>query len=165
VDPIDSAVLTIGKIDGGTVENIIPDECCIYGTVRTLSKETQDYMTEGLKRISQHVAEAHLCEATYIHKPGYPNTTNSEREARFMGEAGDGGQRQRLPRHRSRHDGRGFRLHAGRIPGAYGWIGNGKGGQPGGLHNPGYDFNDDNIELGARFWDRLARRWFTQPRD
>lgn len=117
VDPIDSAVLTIGKIDGGTVENIIPDECCIYGTVRTLSKETQDYMTEGLKRISQHVAEAHLCEATYIHKPGYPNTTNSKGEARFMGEV-----MQEMVGNTNafldiaRHDGRGFRLHAGGSP-------------------------------------------------
>lgn len=47
------------------------------------------------------------------------------------------------------------------VPGAYGWIGNGSDGQPGvGLHNPGYDFNDNNIALGAKFWDRLARRWF-----
>ena len=44
---------------------------------------------------------------------------------------------------------------------AYGFIGNGANGQPGvNLHNPAYDFNDDNIALGARFWDRLARRWF-----
>ena len=51
------------------------------------------------------------------------------------------------------------------VPGAYGWIGNGKNGQPGvGLHNPGYDFNDDNIELGSRFWNQLARRWFEQAR-
>ena len=168
VDPIDSAVLTIGKIDGGTVENIIPDECCIYGTVRTLSKETQDYMTEGLKRISQHVAEAHLCEATYIHKPGYPNTTNSEREARFMGEVMQEmvGNTNAFPDIAPAMTAEDFGFMLEEVPGAYGWIGNGKGGQPGvGLHNPGYDFNDDNIELGARFWDRLARRWFTQPRD
>lgn len=168
VDPIDSAVLTIGKIDGGTVENIIPDECCIYGTVRTLSKETQDYMTEGLKRISQHVAEAHLCEATYIHKPGYPNTTNSEREARFMGEVMQEmvGSANAFPDIAPAMTAEDFGFMLEEIPGAYGWIGNGKGGQPGvGLHNPGYDFNDDNIELGAHFWDRLARRWFTQPRD
>lgn len=84
VDPLDSAVLTIGKIEGGTVENIIPDEAAIYGTVRTLKKSTQEYMIEGLKRISSHVAAAHMCEATYIHKPGYPNTTNTAKEARFM---------------------------------------------------------------------------------
>jgi hippurate hydrolase len=56
----------------------------------------------------------------------------------------------------------GFMLEA--VPGAYGWIGNGPAtGQPGvGLHNPGYDFNDDNLGRGARFWDLLARRWLEQ---
>jgi hippurate hydrolase len=47
------------------------------------------------------------------------------------------------------------------VPGAYGWIGNGANGEPGvGRHNPRYDFNDNNLTLGARFWDHLARRWF-----
>ena len=55
----------------------------------------------------------------------------------------------------------GFMLQ--QVPGAYGWIGNGKNGQRGtSLHHPGYDFNDDNIALGARFWDTLARRWLEQ---
>jgi metal-dependent amidase/aminoacylase/carboxypeptidase family protein len=55
----------------------------------------------------------------------------------------------------------GFMLE--RVPGAYGFIGNGAGGKPGiNLHNAGYDFNDDNIGRGASFWDRLARRWFAK---
>jgi hippurate hydrolase len=53
----------------------------------------------------------------------------------------------------------GFMLE--KVPGAYGFIGNGKGGQPGvNLHNPAYDFNDDILGLGASFWDRLVRQWF-----
>jgi metal-dependent amidase/aminoacylase/carboxypeptidase family protein len=51
------------------------------------------------------------------------------------------------------------------VPGAYGFIGNGAGGKPGiNLHNAAYDFNDDNLALGARFWDRLARDWFASVR-
>jgi hippurate hydrolase len=50
------------------------------------------------------------------------------------------------------------------VPGAYGWIGNGAHGQPGvNLHNAAYDFNDENLALGARFWDRLAREWCASP--
>jgi hippurate hydrolase len=165
VDPIDSAVLTVGKIAGGTVENIIPDECAIYGTVRALSKETQDYMVAGLERVARHVAEAHLCEASFINKPGYPNTTNTAREARFMGEVMQEmvGQANAFPDIDPAMTAEDFGFMLEEVPGAYGWIGNGHGGQPGvGLHNPGYDFNDDNIALGSRFWDRLARRWFAQ---
>jgi metal-dependent amidase/aminoacylase/carboxypeptidase family protein len=53
----------------------------------------------------------------------------------------------------------GFMLE--KVPGSYGFIGNGPGGKPGvNLHNAGYDFNDDILGLGASFWDRLARQWF-----
>src|SRR2546427_844281 len=41
---------------------------------------------EGMQRISEHVAAAHLCRAEFILKPGYPNTTNHAHEARFMAE-------------------------------------------------------------------------------
>ena len=166
-DPLDSAVLTVGKITRGTVENIIPDEASIFGTVRALRTETQQMFIEGMQRISEHVAAAHLCRAEFILKPGYPNTTNHAHEARFMADV----MREAVGEDRTHADilpamtaeDFGFMLEA--VPGAYGWIGNGPAtGQPGvGLHNPGYDFNDDNLGRGARFWDLLARRWLEQP--
>lgn len=30
----------------------------------------------------------------------------------------------------------------------------------GDLHSTSYDFNDKNLELGALFWEKLARQWF-----
>ena len=27
------------------------------------------------------------------------------------------------------------------------------------VHNPGYDFNDDNVAIGAAYWHLLAERW------
>jgi hippurate hydrolase len=54
-----------------------------------------------------------------------------------------------------------------RVPGSYLLIGNGDGGGDAGgerahacmVHNPGYDFNDDNIAVGAAYWVRLAERF------
>ena len=165
-DPLDSAVLTIGKITSGTVENIIPDDAVIAGTVRTLKKETREMFVEGIKRISSHVAAAHLCTAEFTLRPGaYPNTTNHAREAKFMagvmrevvGE--DNAFDNVLPAMTAEDFG--FMLEA--VPGAYGWIGNAPQGEAGvSLHNPAYDFNDDNLGRGAKFWDLLARRWFEQ---
>ncbi|MDD3017268.1 MAG: M20 family metallopeptidase [Comamonas sp.] len=165
LDPVDSAVLTIGKIEAGTVENIIPNEAVIYGTLRTLRDDTQATLVAGIERIATHIAAAHECQALYIHKPGYPNTTNSAPEAQFMAQVmqevvgADNTHPQIDPAMTSEDFG--FMLQ--QLPGAYGWIGNGKNGQKGtSLHHPGYDFNDDNIALGARFWDTLARRWLAQ---
>ena len=163
VDPLDSAVLTIGKIESGTVENIIPDEAFIYGTCRTLGDATLQHLIEGIERISTHVAQAHRASAEILIKPGYPTTVNHPREARFMARVmaqsvGEGNAHADVLPAMTAED-FGFMLE--KVPGAYGWIGNGPGGKPGvNLHNPGYDFNDDILGLGAGFWDRLAREWF-----
>lgn len=167
-DPLDSAVLTVGQITSGTVENIIPDEALIAGTVRTLKQQTREMFVAGMQRISHHVAAAHQCTAEFMLRPGsYPNTTNHARQARFMADVmreivGDENTEDDVLPAMTAED-FGFMLEA--VPGAYGWIGNGPAdGQPGAsLHNPAYDFNDDNLGRGARFWDLLARRWLAQP--
>jgi hippurate hydrolase len=49
-----------------------------------------------------------------------------------------------------------------KIPGSYLFIGNGDGGSAGAcmVHNPGYDFNDDNIATGASYWKALVQAFF-----
>jgi hippurate hydrolase len=163
VDPLDSAVLTIGKIESGTVENIIPDEAAIYGTCRTLGQATLQQLIEGIERISTHVAQAHRASAQVIIKPGYPTTVNHPREARFMAQVMSDvvGAANAHPDVLPAMTAEDFGFMLEKVPGAYGFIGNGKGGQPGvNLHNPAYDFNDDILGLGASFWDRLVRQWF-----
>ncbi len=165
VDPLDSAVLTVGRIESGTVENIIPDQAFIYGTCRTLGDATLCQLIEGIERIASHVAQAHRASAEVIVKPGYPTTVNHPREARFMAQVmrsvvGDDNMRDDVLPAMTAED-FGFMLE--RVPGAYGFIGNGTGGRPGiNLHNAAYDFNDDILGLGASFWDRLVRQWFEQ---
>jgi hippurate hydrolase len=50
-----------------------------------------------------------------------------------------------------------------RVPGSYLLIGNGTDSRPGAggcmVHNPGYDFNDDNIAIGSAYWVLLAERF------
>ena len=45
------------------------------------------------------------------------------------------------------------------VPGAYIQIGNGDGTGGCEVHNPGYDFNDDNIAIGGAYWALLAERF------
>jgi amidohydrolase len=168
VDPLDSAVLTIGKIESGTTENIIPNEAFIYGTCRTLGDETLKRLLEGIERISSHVAQAHRASAELIVKPGYPTTVNHPHEAKFMAQVmravvGDGNAHDDVLPAMTAED-FGFMLEE--VPGAYGFIGNGPNGQPGvNLHSASYDFNDDVLGIGAGFWDRMARQWFDAAND
>ena len=76
VSPLEPAVLTIGRIEGGYRYNVIPDCVKFDGTVRTLKPEIQDMMPGLIKRTAQGIAESlgMTCEAEYV--KGYPPMTN-----------------------------------------------------------------------------------------
>ncbi|HVT85708.1 MAG TPA: amidohydrolase [Chitinophagaceae bacterium] len=51
-------VITVGKIDGGIRSNVIPDECTMYGTIRTLDANMQNQVHEKIKQTATNIAEA-----------------------------------------------------------------------------------------------------------
>ncbi|EOF9230405.1 M20/M25/M40 family metallo-hydrolase [Klebsiella pneumoniae] len=164
MNPLDAAVLTIGKIEAGSSPNIIPSEAKIMGTCRTLTNEAQSLILDNMQRIAISIAEAHGAHAEVIIKQGgYPNTNNHPKEARFMAKmmreiVGENNAHDNVLPAMTAED-FGFMLQE--VPGAYGWIGNGNDAlSQGDLHSTSYDFNDKNLELGALFWEKLARQWF-----
>lgn len=64
VDPLDSAVITIGKIAGGTVQNIIAETARLEGTIRTLSAESMVKVKERISALLRGVEIGYQCEAT-----------------------------------------------------------------------------------------------------
>ncbi len=80
VDPTESAVVTIGKIEGGTAHNIIPEKIRLYGTVRTFSKDTKDLIEQRLHALLKGITEAHGGGYSLDYRRGYPAVINSEAE-------------------------------------------------------------------------------------
>ena len=68
VNPIDSAVVTVGHVEAGTQHNIIPGEWFIEGTVWTFSVETAKIIEKAIKRIVLSTANAYgaTVEIDYI---------------------------------------------------------------------------------------------------
>ena len=56
--PLDPVVVTVGKIDGGTKRNIIPDEVDLFLTVRTFRPEVRTRVLESIQRIPRGLAIA-----------------------------------------------------------------------------------------------------------
>lgn len=56
--PLDPVVVTVGKIEGGTKRNIIPDEVRLYLTVRTFRPEVRERVLESIERIPRGIALA-----------------------------------------------------------------------------------------------------------
>lgn len=74
--PLDSAVVTVGTINGGTMANIIPPSCTIRGTVRSLSPEMRDYLEERVRKVCTEVAETLRGKATVAFERGAPAVIN-----------------------------------------------------------------------------------------
>lgn len=53
LDPLDSAVVTVGSIHGGSKHNIISDEVTMLLTVRSYSDETRKKILDGIRRIAK----------------------------------------------------------------------------------------------------------------
>lgn len=56
--PLDPVVVTVGKLEGGTKRNIIPDEVRLYLTVRTFKPEVRARVLESIQRIPKGLAIA-----------------------------------------------------------------------------------------------------------
>lgn len=82
----EATVLTIGKIEGGTTNNVIPNSVYMLGTIRTLSPERRQAVREAVEEVASNIARAHRCSAEVKITAGFPPTINDAR-AIDLGEA------------------------------------------------------------------------------
>jgi N-acetyldiaminopimelate deacetylase len=64
IDPLDSAVITIGKISAGTVQNIIAETARLEGTIRTLSEESMQKVKERVEAVVKGIEIGYQCQAS-----------------------------------------------------------------------------------------------------
>lgn len=76
INALDSAVLTVGKIEAGSQYNVIPSEAIMEGTCRTLKGETMEYMENRMRHIAEHTAAAARCGAEFIFRRGHDSVRN-----------------------------------------------------------------------------------------
>lgn len=75
-DVFDPVVVTVGKIEAGTTDNVIPADARIEATVRTFSEGVHAVVPERLTRVCEGVAAAHGLSVTVDYRRGYPVTSN-----------------------------------------------------------------------------------------
>ncbi len=76
VDPLDSAVITIGKITGGSVQNIIAEQARLEGTIRTMSPQTMERVKAEIEKVVAGIEIAHDCSAVIDYGSNYYQVEN-----------------------------------------------------------------------------------------
>ncbi|NNG00401.1 MAG: amidohydrolase [Desulfobacteraceae bacterium] len=59
INPVDTGVVTVGSIHGGTKSNIIPDEVKLQLTIRSFTDAVRSRILSEIKRMTHHLALAH----------------------------------------------------------------------------------------------------------
>jgi hippurate hydrolase len=159
-NPIDALVVSVCSMQTSQVGafNIIPGHVELVGTVRTFSPEMRELAEKRIKEIAVSVAQGLGASAEVEYRRGYPSTVNTEKEAVFAAKVGEKvfGKGNVVTDGEPTMGGEDFSYMLQARPGAYVFLG--QGGPQGGcfLHNPGYDFNDEVIPLGAGYLAALV---------
>jgi hippurate hydrolase len=167
VDPLKTAVVTVGAFHAGQANNVIPAQVTLELSVRALDREVRDLLEQRIKTLVQAQAHSYGATAEVIYKRDYPVLVNTPAETelaravalKMLGP-------ERVVTHGSPLTGsEDFAFMLEHCPGSYLMIGNGAGEGSCMVHNPGYDFNDDNIGVGAGFWIALTERFLREATD
>ncbi len=162
VDPADPAVVSCTEIHSDGIRNAIPTYVEIKGDTRSYSSQVQALLERRMREICHGIASAHgsTCEVEYTH--AFVPTMNWLQCTLFAIRAaqavvGVGNVDGNVAPMMISED---FGAFLKAVPGAFVFIGNGaadaKGGVP--LHNAQYDFNDELLPIGARYFAEIVRQ-------
>ena len=157
-DPLDSVVVSVTRFHAGHADNILPEQAVLGGTVRCFRPELQDALEAGLARICNGIETTHRVRIDLRYDRGYPPTINAAepsficREAARQVVCGE----QLFTHLKPSMGAEDFAYLSRVVPGCYVWLGNGPGEGGCMLHSPHYDFNDEIIPTGIRYWVRLV---------
>ncbi|KPH79914.1 amidohydrolase [Bosea vaviloviae] len=157
VGPMESAVVSIGQVHGGSASNQIPTSVFIEGTFRTFVPAVRERLLARLNGIAQNIAATFemTAEVETTHGAATVNTAAEEELAAAAGEAAGLPVRRDLKASTTGED---FAYFLQRLPGCYIWIGNGPVKDGGELHNDRYDFNDAILPAAAGWLAAVAKQ-------
>jgi hippurate hydrolase len=158
--PVEAGVVSVTQFHGGDTWNVIPNDIVIRGTTRYFKPDVQALIERRIGEICDGVAQTYGCNVKFWYDKRYPPTVNSQAEAALAQSVAEelvGTENVRTDETPTMGaEDFAFMLQA--KPGCYVWIGNGAGDGGCMLHNPGYDFNDELLTLGASYWVKLVER-------
>lgn len=158
-DPQDAAVVSVTRFHAGHADNVLPETAQLGGTVRTLSPVLQDAMEAAMRRVCNGIEATYRVQVEMKYERGYPPTINAPDATAIALAAAqevvgvESVQKQLKPSMGAED----FAYLAEAKPACYVWLGNGPTAGNCMLHSPHYDFNDDIIATGIRYWVRLAQ--------
>ncbi len=151
IDPQQAAVLSVCRIAGGELANVIPDEVVLEGTARALDMNVAAALESGLREVVDAVSRAHRTNCEIDYRLAYPVTFNAPGPtalARRVIRETVGGERF-VELAESSMGAEDFAYYLQRYPGVYVKLGTGENCPA--LHNSKFDFPDAALAAGIEY--------------
>lgn len=165
VPPLQMAVITVGALHAGQANNVIPQTATLRLSVRTLDRDVNQMVKRRIEELVNAQATSYGVQARIDFHGGYPVLVNALAETEVARAVARElfGEQQVVSQTEPLTGSEDFAFMLEKVPGSYLLIGNGDrttGGHGACMvHNPNYDFNDDNIAIGSAYWSSLAERF------
>lgn len=157
VPPVDGAVVSITRIEGGEAYNVIPNEAYLRGTARWFKPEVLEIVRGNMKRLATSIASGFGARAEVDFRVIFAPLVNAPAETDFIASVAEEiAGPENVDRNRelimASED---FSFMLEKVPGAYINIGNGDSAP---VHNPAYDYNDMLLPFAASLYARLVEK-------
>jgi len=157
VDPFDSAVVSVCRVDAGSAFNVIPSRAHLTGTARSLSRPVRECLARWIEEIAGGVTAAHGQKARVSYVQGTPVLVNPPEYVERMGRAFSalGGSVQEA---KPTMGGEDFAFFLEKIPGCFGFLGAGDGTPATAqcFHSPRFNIDERALAWGTALFVQLA---------
>ncbi|MGH2551000.1 MAG: M20 metallopeptidase family protein [Thermomicrobiales bacterium] len=165
VDPIDPAVVTVGKFSAGQANNVIADTAELRGTVRTFSKHNRQLLSTRIQEVIHGIAESFGGSATIEYIYRYPSVINDPLITALVRETAEeivGDENVLTPE--PQMGGEDFSYFALERPGCFFMVGtrNAEKGLIWGHHHPKFDIDEDGMAIGIETMTRSVMKYLNQ---
>jgi len=153
VDPLESAVVTVGKIHAGTAFNIIPETATLEGTVRTLNEQVRDTIKQRMKQMVRGICDAHGIEFELDYKDGTAVLINDPELTKLVREVAESVVgKDKVIEVPPSMGGEDMSFFLQRVPGVFYLVGsaNPEKGLDKPHHSPYYDIDEDALIVGVQ---------------
>ncbi|MBN2794320.1 MAG: amidohydrolase [Clostridia bacterium] len=159
MSPLNSAVITIGSIHGGTKGNILCDEVLLKGTIRTLSEKDRAFVIEEVKNQVHSLTQAYGGQGDVIIHDGYEALFNHENATEILRNIAWDliGKENVLEKEKPSMGVEDFSYFSNRVPSSFFHLGCKKSEEQNVLHQNNFDVDESCMKIGIKLFIALTR--------
>ena len=162
IDPLESAVISVGMIEAGKTHNVIPDQVELKATVRSLKKEIREKLPQYIESVIKNTCQIYGAEYELDYIFGYPAVINDPQMTNIIKTAAQKilGPEKVREKEKAEMGGEDFSYFGREVPAVFYYLGIAPQGEIVNHHQSDFKFNDTVLKTGVAVMAQAALDFF-----